>query len=310
MMKKFTFLLMGLICSGLLSAQTLTDGLMMNKNDLCTGFLYSHDSWKNYWEGTLNRENGNIGTVSTQSVSWMGAYGVTPKINVIAMLPYVWTQASQGTLAGMKGVQDMTIGVKYNFFKKIIGTSEFNTFAAGSYSLPLTDYTPDFLPLSIGMASQRVSGRLTANYKLSKGWYGNGTLGYTWRSNVTLDRPAYFTDGQQTLSNEVWMPNVFDFAFSVGYLKNRLNVLLSYNQQNTLGGGDIRRQDMPFVSNRMNYSKIDVTAAYFVPKIENLAVRATVGYTVAGRNVGESTYFIGGLLYTIHFAKTTKTANQ
>ncbi len=310
MMKKFTFLMMGLIGSGLLSAQTLTDGLMMNKNDLCTGFMYSHDSWKKYWEGTLSRENGNIGTISTQSISWMGAYGITNKINMIAILPYVWTHASQGTLADMKGVQDLTIGAKYNFFKKTIGAGEFNTFVVGSYSVPLTDYTPDFLPLSIGMASQKLSGRLTTNYKLTKGWYSNGTIGYTWRSNVTLDRPAYFTDGQQTLSNEVWMPNVLDFSFSVGYLKNGLNVFLSYNQQNTLDGGDIRRQDMPFVSNRMNFSKIDATIKYFIPKINSLAVWAGVGYTVTGRNTGQSTYYMGGLLYTLHLAKTAKINNQ
>ena len=28
----------------------------------------------------------------------MGTYGVTDRLNVIAMLPYVWTSASQGVL--------------------------------------------------------------------------------------------------------------------------------------------------------------------------------------------------------------------
>ena len=286
------------------NAQTFTDGLMMNKKDLCTGFIYTQDSWKKYWEGTLSRENGNIGTVSTKSVGWMGAYGITDKINVIAMLPYVWTHASQGTLHDMEGIQDLTVGAKYNFFKKAIGSSELNTFVVGSYSTPLSDYTPDFLPLSIGMASKKLSGRFTTHYKLSGGWYATGNIGYTWRSNVTLDRPAYFTDGQQTLSDEVWMPNVLDYSFNVGYLKNGLQAFIGYTQQNTLGGGDIRRQDMPFASNRMNLSRVDLTVKYFIPKINNLAVWAGAGYTVTGRNVGQSTYYMGGLLYTLHFGKT------
>ena len=70
-----------------LGAQTIDDGLMMPRKQLCTGFVYMHDSWDRYWEGPLERGNGNIGTLTTQSVSWMGAYGVTDRLNVIAMLP-------------------------------------------------------------------------------------------------------------------------------------------------------------------------------------------------------------------------------
>ena len=51
------------------------------------------------------------------------------------------------------------------------------------------------------------------------------------------------------------MPDVFDYTVSAGYLKRRLHVPISFSQQITLGGGDIRRQDMPFVSNRMNFSQ-------------------------------------------------------
>ncbi len=90
------------------SAQTLTDGLMMPKKDLCTGFIYTHDKWDEYWEGELKRENENIGAVTTQTLMWMGTHGITDKINVIAMLPYVKTEASQGTLSGMEGVQDLS----------------------------------------------------------------------------------------------------------------------------------------------------------------------------------------------------------
>jgi hypothetical protein len=49
---------------------------------------------------------------------WFGNYGITDKINVMAMVLYVQTEASQGTLAGMEGIQDLSVGVKYNFFKK------------------------------------------------------------------------------------------------------------------------------------------------------------------------------------------------
>jgi hypothetical protein len=284
-------------------SQTLTDGLMMGKKMLCTGFLYTHDQWTDYWEGSLKRDNENIGTISTQSLMWMGTYGVTDKLNIIGMLPYVKTKASQGTITGLDGIQDITIGAKYNFYRKDYEAAVFKAFVIGSYGRPVSDYSFDLLPLSIGMGSQRLNGRLTLNYRMQAGFYINGSAGYTWRSNVTLDRPSYYTGNQLYLTDEVKMPNIFDYTASVGYVNKSIQGILSYSQQNTLGGADIRRQDMPFVSNRMNFSKVDALVMWYMPKPKNLALRGSVGYTVAGRNVGQSTTFLGGVLYTFHFEK-------
>lgn len=293
-----------LLASSAVMAQTFTDGLIMPKKNFCTGFLYSHDSWKNYWEGSLKRDNQNLGTVSTTSVLWMGAYGVTDKINIIAMAPYIKTKASSGTLHGMNGVQDLTVGVKYRLTKKEIGPGTLSTFANGYFSTPLTDYTPDFLPLSIGMATTNLSGRVTAYYLMTNGFYANASAGYSWRSNTTLDRPSYYTNGNIYFTNEVQMPNQFQYNFNIGYHRQNLDVELNYFQQNTLGGGDIRKQDMPFVSNRMNFSKAGAVIVYYLPKPKYLAVRVSGLYTLAGRNVGQSTNIAGGIFYTIQFTKT------
>src|SRR5690349_9152088 len=134
-MKKLYLIIAGLIPL-IASAQTLTDGLMMPKKDLCTGFIYTHDKWDEYWERDLLRKNENIGAITTQTLMWMGTYGITDKINVIAMLPYVKTEASQGTLAGMEGIQDLSIGVKYNFWRKDFEKSRFKTFAVLNFSTP------------------------------------------------------------------------------------------------------------------------------------------------------------------------------
>ena len=309
-MKRFIYSFIISIASINAYSQTLTDGLLMPKKDLCVGFLYTHDQWKNYWEGELKRDNQNIGTITTQSLTFVANYGVTDKLNVIAMLPYVQTQSNSGTLAGMKGVQDLSVAAKYRIFARDFTASGFRAFAVGSFSTPLTNYTPDFLPLSLGLASTNLSGRLTANYHLNQGWYVNTSGAYTWRSNVKIDRTSYFSDGQLYFSDEVRMFDTFDFVINTGYYKNGLQADLYYSQQNTLGGGDIRRQDMPFVSNRMNFSKVGVLLMYYLPKPKNLAVRASVSYTVAGRNVGQSTTLMGGLLYTLHFSKTNNVSNR
>lgn len=300
-MKKL-LLLFSICTPALLSAQTTNDGLMMPAKTVCTGFVFMNDQWTDYWEGELKRDNGNIGTLTTRSLTWMANYGITDKINVIAMVPYISTKASGGTLTSMEGIQDLSLTVKYNFFTKEFGQDKFKTFGALTYSRPLTDYSADFYPLSIGMGSQNLSYRLTANYNFSKKIYVNASGAYTWRGNVEIDRPSYFTGGQIYFTNEVKMPNVFDYVVNVGYHKGPLQVDINYMQQNTLGGADIRRQDMPFVSNRMNASKTGIFVMYYVAAPKGLAVRAGAMTTVAGRNVGQSTTLMGGLLYTIRFA--------
>jgi hypothetical protein len=293
---------------GVVKAQTINDGLMMPGKNYCTGFLYTHDQWSNYWEGTLKRENLNIGKVTTQSLMYYGVYGINKKVNLMVMAPYVWTKASMGTLRPMEGLQDLTLAAKYNFLNVTAGPGKLATFVAGSFSTPLTDYSVDFFPLSIGMGTTNLSGRFTANYALNNGLYFNVSPAYTWRSNVSLDRPAYFTDGKYYSTDEVEMYNVFDFIVDIGYRKGAFQADVFYTQMNTLGGGDIRRQDMPFVSNKMNASKVGALIMYYLPFPKNLAVRVTGNYTVAGRNVGQTTSLTGGLLYTLVFSKNKETA--
>jgi hypothetical protein len=291
-----------LVSAAPVRGQTIEDGFMIPAKRLCTGFVYTHDAWDQYWEGTLKRGNGNIGTVTTQNVSWMGNYGLTDRLNVIAMLPYVWTGASQGVLSSMDGVQDVTVAVKYNaLHAAFTDAGALRAIVVGTAGTPVTDYVPDFLPLSIGLGSSQLGTRLTAQFLTRRGWFLLGSAAYTWRGKVKLDRPAYYTDGQLYLSDEVAMPDVFDYSFSAGYQTPRLYVPVTFSQQNTLGGGDIRRQDMPFVSNRMNVSQIDGAVHYYLPRPANLSIRVGAAYTVSGRNVGQATSFTAGLLYLFHF---------
>jgi hypothetical protein len=294
------FLVIGL-CAPSLRAQTVEDGSLMPRGAVATGFLYAHDSWSEYWEGTLKRDNGNIGTVTTQIVSWVAGYGVTDRFSVIAMVPYVRTHATQGPLHGMQGLQDVTLAVKYQLLSTpLTDRGTLHALAVGVAGIPASSYVPDFLPLSIGLASRQFSGRFTLNFQAHAGWFMTGSAAYTWRSKVTLDRPAYYTNGQLYLSNEVAMPDVVDYTVSAGYQRGRLCVPISLSQQRTLGGGDIRRQDMPFVSNRMDFVKLGGLVTYTLPAPRELGIRLGVSRFVSGRNVGQATTLQSGLFYTFH----------
>ena len=282
-------------------AQAIDDGLMMPKKALFTGVLYGHDEWSEYWEGTLKRENGNVGTLTTQSVAWMGTYGLVDRVNLIVQVPYIKAEASGGTLHSQSGLQDLTVALKGRLFQAGRDDGNFlRAFAVASYGTPLSDYVADLFPLSIGMQSQRLGGRLTTHFRTPAGFFADATGAYTFRGNVTLDRPSYFTDGQLFLTDQVDMPNVIDYTVRAGFMRRGFMFPISYTQQNTLGGGDIRRQDMPFVSNRMNFTSVHAEVMYFLPGVSNLRLDLGAARTLSGRNVGQSTSFMTGFTYALH----------
>ncbi|HEY0054977.1 MAG TPA: hypothetical protein VGB63_06440, partial [Pedobacter sp.] len=131
-------------------AQTEQDALMMPKNTLCVAADFGYNSWSDYWEGTFKRNNDNIGRLSTKSYMLMLNYGLSDKLNLIAGLPYVATDANKGTLAGLKGFQDVSFFVKWKPVKKAFGKQNISLFAVGGYSAPSNDYNIDFMPMSVG----------------------------------------------------------------------------------------------------------------------------------------------------------------
>jgi hypothetical protein len=280
------------------SAQTATDGLMMAKGQVCVMAVYTHDRWQEYWEGTLKRENYNIGKVTTQSLGVMAAAGITKHVNIMASLPYVSTHASAGTLNGRQGFQDASVAVKVRPFEKDVLAGKLSAMTVIGFSTPVSKYVADYLPMSIGLRSTTGSARGIIHYKHKTGIFTTIQAGYIRRSNITIDRYAYYTDRQYT-TNEVWMPDVANYSARAGYYSKKLIAEAWVDHMQTLGGTDIRRNDMPFPSNRMIATRVGVMGTYRLPFVKNLSVLSSVGYTVAGRNMGQSTSISGGLSYII-----------
>ena len=257
--------LLGITLSGSLSAQTDIDAIMMEKNAFCVGPMYSYSSWKNYWEGTLKRENLNLGKVSTQMFSVMGNYGVTRKLNALFSVPYVKTKASAGTLHGMDGIQDLSLFLKWRPFQKKLGDGRLSVFGIAGVSFPLTDYVADFLPMSIGLRSKTASARVMADYEWST-LFATASATYVFRDNIEIDRDAYYTT-EMHYSNEVEMPNAANFNFRAGFRNHRLIAEAVLNHWNTLGGFDITRNNMPFPSNNMDATQAGVNVKYVLPPL-------------------------------------------
>jgi hypothetical protein len=302
-MKKILFILTIFISSNTI-AQTDIDGLMMDKNLFCAGLTYGNSTWKNYWEGTLKRENLNLGNVKTSNVMVMGNYGITNKLNVLFGIPYIKTKATAGQLKGQQGIQDLSLFVKWVGIEKQIKKAILKGILIGGISTPLTNYTPDLLPLSIGLHSKTASLRAMVDYQRNN-WFSTASATYVIRDNVKLDRSTYYTT-QMHYTNMVEMPDASNFNVRAGYRSETWIVEALFNRWITNGGFDITRNNMPFVSNTMNASTIGLHIKYETEFVNGLSFVGDVMTTVAGRNMGQTSGFNVGAFYIMDFTKKKK----
>lgn len=288
--------------------QTDADGVFMAKRSFCNGLIFSHSSWKEYWEGTYQRENLNLGTVSTSSLTLMGTYGITDRLNLIYSVPKVWTKASAGTMHGMNGFQDLGLTLKGKIAEKELGKTNLSLIGALGFSTPITDYVIDFLPLSIGLGSTNISGRAIVDWEMGH-WYTTVSAAYVRRSNVFIDRQTYY-DTEQHYTNEVRMPNLWTGRLGIGWRDVSKDMIFeaTVDRMNTIGGFDIRKNDMPFPSNNMDNWRAGVNVKLPVYPINGLAFVGGSMFTLSGRNMGKATSFMAGLFYVVDLNKKTAAA--
>jgi hypothetical protein len=283
------------------SAQAENDGIMIPKNYICAGPMFSSSSWTNYWEGTYKRDNGNIGNVTNNVYSFMATYGITNDLIVTAGLPYVTTHASAGTLQGQKGIQDLSVNLKWRGYRLKSGFGTLSLFASLTGSIPLTNYQADFDPLALGSHSKNFTARAVIDYNFGK-VFVTGSGAYMTRSNITIDRNSYYTT-QLIYSNQVELPNMSNYNFRAGY-RSKYFIAEGVADINTsLGGFDIRKNDMPFPSNRMNMTSVGGNLRYRLKSFYGLEFSAGDDYVVAGRNMGQSNMIHGGVTYIFGLAK-------
>ncbi len=284
-------------CVAMGQAQTPTDAIMMSNGQICIAAIYGHDSWDEYWEGTLLRENGNIGTFIRQSIMPMVALGIGDRFNVIAALPYVFTKSSGGYLKGEKGFQDLGLWLKATALDAHTEPGHLTIHAVAGVAIPVSKYVEDYAPYSLGLGCADLSFRGIFQYKLHAGPYLRGQAGYHVRGNANIERDYYYTT-HGVYSGVVDMPNAMTYGITLGswFLQDMFKVEAMYDGMNTLGGFDIRRQDAGFPSNKMIFTRIGGGFQVF-PGQSGLGVLGSVHQVLTGRNVGKNLSFNAGLTY-------------
>ena len=229
------------------------------------------------------------------------------RLNVIGMVPYVWTRGQPGRpprdprLPGPDARGEMELGREARHGGRRVAGRRGPVRGNSSHGLQ-----PELLPFRSAMGSTRVSWRGTVNFQSNPGWYLNGSTAFTWRPEVGLDRPYFFTDDEFVMSDEVDMPNVFDYVVSAGYMKNGLMTAVSFSQQRTFGGGDNRRQDMPFLSNRMDFFRAGAMVMYPIPKLERWHSRSRWPIRLMAGTWGRAPHTRPVLLYTFNAGGATR----
>jgi hypothetical protein len=208
----------------------------------------------------------------------------------------------------MHGIQDLSGWLKWEAWSQKFGSNnKLSVFGLLGGSIPMTNYLADYLPLSIGLHSRTASGRIIVDYQRGH-FFASGVGTYTWRSNITIDEQSYYTTTFYE-TNKVQMPNMTSWLFRTGYRTNRWIVEGLLSDMITLGGFDIRKNDMPFPSNRMDalMAGAHVKYEFHSKPLKGLSLTADGNYTLTGRNVGQATTIDAGVFYIFNFAHKAHT---
>ncbi|MCW5909939.1 MAG: transporter [Cyclobacteriaceae bacterium] len=305
-MKKI--LLLPVFCLGFATitlSQTFSDAIMMNKKEICFAFMYDQGTWDQYWEGATLITNENIGTFTRATYMPMIAYGITGKLNVLLSIPYVSTKSTGGQLAGVQGLQDVNVAVKYEAFKKDFGKHRVSALAVAQFGTPMTNYLSDYMPYSLGLGTQEVTGRVIGQYEFNKKIYVRASAAYVWRGQTEAERPYYYANGSY-YTTFMDVPSAVNYQAILGgwALKHNLRLEASYNILNCVDGDDIRRWNMPQPTNKMEVTQAGFFAQYYFKSIEPLkgfSLMASYNQVLEGRNMGKTTGFGGGITYQFTF---------
>lgn len=268
----------GMLMSFLAYAQPITDGFTKGKGN---GSLVVSYSWERYdmfyfADTKMDAPPPWGGQITTKSISLFGVVGLTDDLDLIINVPYITAQGDGlDTIAQeVNGLQDASLFLKWRPLLIETGGGQLSFLGALGFAIPLSDYAADEV-LSIGNQSTRGDLRLTTHFQANSGIFGTLQAGYSLRSNN--------------------VPNATLLSAKVGYAAEKFYIdLWSESQISKSDAPDIGAA--PFSRTRVNYTQIG--ASVFVPIVPSLGLSAGVGQYVGGRNVGLSTRFSGGVIYS------------
>jgi hypothetical protein len=283
-------MLMTILLPAVCLAQSPIDGFMKEKGK---GSITLSQSMESYDEVFLVPEKVDrvpvFDQVDISATSLYIDYAFTDDFMVVANLPFIRsegnaTQASQdnnGFENERDGIQDLSIYTKYRLHTAELGSGTLDFIGSLGVEFPVGDYeVGEGLQsiIAIGNRSTDLNGLGIFTYKHNSGFFAIGQLGYSIRSNQ--------------------VPDAFLNELKLGYAADKFYVDAFVANQISQDGVDILGEGFTgfFPATQVNYTRIGLNL--FVPIIDEIGISAGANTYVAGRNLGVSTGFYGGLTYS------------
>jgi hypothetical protein len=233
--------------------------------------------------------------VQINSLNVYGTYGLTDKIDVVVSLPYIHSrgEAEQPVLDGLQqstggrnytntrsGLQDVSGYLKFKARSYEVGNNILDLLGAVGVSTPASNYQTkqgqEYI-IAIGNKATKLTTMGIAQFKMPTGLFFTGQAGYSLRSGR--------------------VPNAFLAETKVGYAGRKIYADAYAAFQVSHGGTDIVQEgfDFFFPATRVNYTRLGASA--YRPIAKGFGLVAGASLYVAGRNLGKSRAFSGGVSY-------------
>ena len=272
-------------------AQSPVNGFMKKAGEGALVLSYSNESYEDvYLVPEEVDEVPVFNDVTTTSISLFGEIGITDDLNLVLNVPYIKSEgnATEATLANngfeneRSGVQDLKIYAKYRLHTFNLGESTLDLIGAVGLETPLGDYSADEglqSIIAIGNEASSFNGIGIATFKTKSGIFATGQAGYSFKGNGA--------------------PHALISELKLGYAASAfyLDVFVA-NQLSDKDGVDILGEGFTgfFPATRVNYTRVGVNG--YAPLFGGVGLTAGANAYVAGRNLGKSTGFYGGLVYS------------
>jgi len=224
--------------------------------------------------------------VTVTSFNTFAAYGITDKLEAVITLPQIKAKgnATDATLGALnfqnerKGLQDLSVFLKYNISTMEMGANKLNLSIGGGVQTPLGDYKVDEglqSIIAIGNRATSYTGIIIGQYNLSGGLFASGQLGYSIKSGV--------------------VPNAILSQLKAGYAGSKVYLAATLSNQRSTDGVDILRDGFVgvFPATKVNYNRLGVDL--YVPVVGGFGISGGYSTILSGRNIGKSSGYFGGI---------------
>lgn len=276
-MPSFTRLAVLAVAAGVLTAGTAQavqlDGFFPRRGHGGVALNFTSESYDEFWVGETKVSEPALGEVETRTLSLWARYGVTDRLQIVAVVPHVDVEGDGTAGFSDSGLQDASVLVGYRLVERRGGALRHTLAVGAGGRTPLSDYEAN-APVSLGDGS--TDGLLRLVYQLrGNGWFGSQQLGFDLRGDD--------------------VPDGFPLVTRVGYSWGRVSLTGYYSLYIADGGTDIGDPGFTFPSNQDEFERLG--ASLYARLWQRLGVSAALFTTLDGRNSGDTDGVSIGLVY-------------